>query len=138
MLAALFLACGIDRPLAQSTSNDPENAQLNYADQGWSTADRDVFYLTSQGSRMMPFDWYKALRRLDVDEPFGSATGIFPTNDPPATSLFAKNVGYATDQSPFKSGNFVTDPTNANGGHDFGTRLSEDDRWALIEYLKTL
>jgi hypothetical protein len=53
-----------------------------------------------------------------------------------------KNVGYATDQSPFKNGSFVADPANANGngngGHDFGTTLSEDDRWALIEYLKTL
>jgi hypothetical protein len=54
----------------------------------------------------------------------------------------AKNVGYATDQSPFKNGGFVADPANANGngngGHDFGTRLSDDDRWAIIEYLKTL
>jgi hypothetical protein len=53
-----------------------------------------------------------------------------------------KNVGYATDQSPFQSGNFVTDPANANGngngGHVYGTTLSDDDRWALIEYLKTL
>ena len=54
----------------------------------------------------------------------------------------ARNVGYATDQSPFKNGGFMADPANANGngngGHDFGTTLSDDDRWALIEYLKTL
>jgi mono/diheme cytochrome c family protein len=53
-----------------------------------------------------------------------------------------KNVGYATDQSPFKNGNFVTDPANANGngngGHTAGTNLGEDDRRAIIEYLKTL
>ena len=53
-----------------------------------------------------------------------------------------KNVGYATDQSPFKNGSFAADPANANGngnaGHDFGTKLSDDDRWALLEYLKTL
>ena len=53
-----------------------------------------------------------------------------------------KNVGYVTDQSPFKSGNFVADPGNANGngngGHAYGTTLSDDDRWAIIEYLKTL
>jgi hypothetical protein len=51
-----------------------------------------------------------------------------------------KNVGYATDQSPFKNGNFVTDPANANGngGHTAGTNLSEDDRRAIVEYLKTL
>src|ERR1700730_8821112 len=51
-----------------------------------------------------------------------------------------KNVGYGTDQSPFKSGKFVTDPKNANGngGHEYGTGLTPDERWAIIEYLKTL
>ena len=53
-----------------------------------------------------------------------------------------KNVGYVTDQSPFKSGKFVTDPKNANGngngGHEYGTDLTPDERWAIIEYLKTL
>jgi processive rubber oxygenase RoxA-like protein len=72
MLAALFLACGIDQLRAQPTTNNSTNPQLSYADQGWSAADRDAFYLTSQGSRMMPHEWYKALRRLDVDAPFGA------------------------------------------------------------------
>jgi RoxA-like, cytochrome c-like len=53
-----------------------------------------------------------------------------------------KRVGYVTDQSPFKNGTFVTDPNNANGngngGHEFGTDLSEAERWAIIEYLKGL
>ena len=51
-----------------------------------------------------------------------------------------KNVGYASDASPFKAGAFVADPAkgNGNGGHEYGTTLSEADRWALIEYLKTL
>jgi hypothetical protein len=52
------------------------------------------------------------------------------------------NVGFMTDKSPFANGTFVADPTNAdgngNGGHEYGTTLSEDDRWAIIEYLKTL
>ena len=51
-----------------------------------------------------------------------------------------KHVGYVTDQSPSKNGTFVTDPNNANGngngGHEFGTNLSEAERWAIIEYLK--
>jgi hypothetical protein len=53
-----------------------------------------------------------------------------------------KNVGYVTDQSPLTNGTFVTDPKNANGngngGHEYGTDLAEGDRWAIIEYLKTL
>jgi hypothetical protein len=53
-----------------------------------------------------------------------------------------KNVGYVTDKSPFKDGNFVVNADinsgNSNAGHDFGTGLSDDDKWALIEYLKQL
>jgi len=53
-----------------------------------------------------------------------------------------KNVGFATDESPFAKGDFTVDPTNSNGngnaGHAYGTDLSEADRWALIEYLKKL
>ncbi len=53
------------------------------------------------------------------------------------------NVGYVTDESPFKDGKLVVNgsdvqPGNSNAGHDFGTTLSDDDRWALIEYLKQL
>jgi hypothetical protein len=100
MLAALFLACGIDQPLAQSISNNPPNPQLNYADQGWSTADRDVFYRTSQGARMMPYDWYKALRRLDVDKPFGAdqlQRYGYLSNERSASNL---PIGFVVDDRP--------------------------------------
>ena len=72
MLSVLFLACRTDQSLAQSTPTNLANSPVSYADQGWSVADRDAFYLTSQGSQMMPYDWFKALRRLDVDELFGA------------------------------------------------------------------
>ena len=53
-----------------------------------------------------------------------------------------KNVGYVIDTSPLKDGNFVVNTDinsgNSNAGHEFGTKLSEDDKWALIEYLKQL
>jgi mono/diheme cytochrome c family protein len=51
-----------------------------------------------------------------------------------------KNVGYDADQSPFRNGRFVAEPANGNGngGHEYGTKLTEDERWAIIEYLKTL
>jgi hypothetical protein len=54
----------------------------------------------------------------------------------------AKNVGYVTDASPFKSGTLVVGagaaPGNSNAGHDYSRSLSDDDRWALLEYLKQL
>ena len=32
----------------------------------------------------------------------------------------------------------TTRPSQGNGGHPFGDRLTEEERWAVIEYLKTL
>jgi hypothetical protein len=53
-----------------------------------------------------------------------------------------KNVGYVTDKQGPTGGTFLTDPANANGngngGHDFGTGLTDDERWAIIEYMKIL
>src|SRR6266446_10015268 len=67
-----FTAIGISGPaLAQSTTTTAAPSALQYAKQGWTVDDRQAFYTTSQGSHMIPYLWFKALRRLDVDEPFG-------------------------------------------------------------------
>jgi mono/diheme cytochrome c family protein len=68
-LAAFLLVLNGCVALAQPTPGTP--IAVTYADQGWSAADRDTFYTTSQGSRMMPYAWFKALGRLDNNEPFG-------------------------------------------------------------------
>jgi hypothetical protein len=54
-----------------ASSTPPTSPILQYARQGWSPDDRQTFYTTSQGSHMMPYLWFKALRRLDADAPFG-------------------------------------------------------------------
>ena len=48
-------------------------------------------------------------------------------------------VGLRTEAAPGRS-MFVVDPVQGNGnqGHEYGTGLSDPDRWALVEYLKTL
>ena len=48
------------------------------------------------------------------------------------------NVGYSTE--PFDGGyKFDTTlPGDSNAGHAWGTQLSDDEKWALIEYMKTL
>jgi hypothetical protein len=52
-----------------------------------------------------------------------------------------KNVGFVSDDPSCKTGTFIVDPNNANGngngGHEYGTDLTEDQRWAIVEYLKT-
>jgi hypothetical protein len=52
------------------------------------------------------------------------------------------NVGYVTTESPFKDGTMVVgsgaQPGNSNAGHDYGREMSDDQRKALLEYLKQL
>lgn len=48
-----------------------------------------------------------------------------------------KKVGYVSNgEVPWVYDTSVTG--NHNSGHEYGTSLSDDDRWALVEYLKTL
>jgi hypothetical protein len=53
-----------------------------------------------------------------------------------------KNVGYVTTESPFKDSTLVVgqgaQPGNSNAGHDYSRDMSDDDRRALLEYLKQL
>lgn len=70
--AARILACALAAMLLIAAGEGRAQPAVTYASQGWSNADRDTFYTTSQGSRMMPAAWFKALRRLDVDEPFAA------------------------------------------------------------------
>ena len=53
-----------------------------------------------------------------------------------------KSLGYrSTPDAPSAGPLFVLDTTkagNSNAGHVYGMQLSDDDKWALIEYLKIL
>lgn len=75
---------------------------VSYADQGWTPADRDIFYTTGQGSLLMPYAWFKALRRVDVDEPFAADQlqryGYFP-NAPSIRNPEGLPVGFVIDRS---------------------------------------
>jgi mono/diheme cytochrome c family protein len=52
------------------------------------------------------------------------------------------NVGFKTDQVPGATAFDTSLPGNSNAGHDgsaYGTdQLTDDQRWQLIEYLKSL
>jgi len=67
---------------------------------------------------------------------------LLPPDQRPATfhvgrtTFDPKKVGYVTDSGPFVLDTHQSG--NSNAGHTFGTTLSDEDRWALVEYLKTL
>jgi len=51
------------------------------------------------------------------------------------------NVGYVSDAPAARANGFRYDTSgrgNSNAGHEFGTKLSDPDKAALLEYLKTL
>lgn len=49
-----------------SPGGSPAQTQpLVLLDQGWEASDRTAFYTTGQGSRLMPYAWFKALERAD-------------------------------------------------------------------------
>jgi len=52
------------------------------------------------------------------------------------------NVGFDVQQGPSTfnvlNSSGEIQPGNSNRGHSFGTDLSEDDRWAIVEYMKSL
>ena len=46
------------------------------------------------------------------------------------------NVGQVTDEGPSTLDTSLAG--NSNSGHDYGTTLTEDEKWALVEYMKSL
>jgi hypothetical protein len=71
-VAAIGIAIGILANVVGFAGAQPTSPVVVYSDQGWSATDRDTFYITSQGSRMMPYTWFKALRRADSNELFAA------------------------------------------------------------------
>lgn len=78
----------------------------------------------------------------------GSVPNLYQLLLPPAQRVMtfdvgshafnADAVGYVSER---EEQTFLFDtrlPGNSNAGHDYGTDLTEDQRWDLIEYLKTL
>ena len=67
----------------------------------WPDQARNTFYSTSQGSRMMPVTWFKALKRLDKNEAFGAdqlARYGYIANSPPNADRLP--IGFVVDKRP--------------------------------------
>ncbi len=58
---------------AFAARNDPLGEPVEkvvYLDQGWTAAQSLKFYFTSQGSQIIPYDWFLALEQSDSQTPF--------------------------------------------------------------------
>jgi hypothetical protein len=58
-----------------------------YLDQGWDDATREAFYYTTQGSRMLPYDWFVALEQADTRQRLASANNM-------------RAMGFVVDEAP--------------------------------------
>jgi processive rubber oxygenase RoxA-like protein len=114
-------------------------------------ADADK-YADSRGGRVYPA---KPLAGIWATAPYlnnGSVANMWdlltaPESRPTKFALGSREydsekLGYVTSPnptSPAPAWEFdTTKPSNSNAGHVYGTKLPDDDKWALIEFLKAL
>src|SRR5205807_1520827 len=83
------------------------SGSVTFLDQGWIEAQRQQFYTTSQGSQMMPLDWFLSLERADSEQLF--------TNDGLDRYGYLPNA--KSDQNPWGLPvGFVQDPADPAPG----------------------
>jgi hypothetical protein len=71
---ARFVACALVFLTCNSVLAQP-SAPV-FLDQGWSAEIRDKFYFTPQGSRLMPYSWFRALERVDGTDLFADPVNL--------------------------------------------------------------
>lgn len=86
-----------------------QGAALKYAAQGWTSLERQWFYSTTQGSQLLPYDWFLALERpnsqvLFLDDNL-ARFGYLPGEAQPAGKPKSLPVGFVADVG--KKGWFV-------------------------------
>lgn len=122
--------------------------------QPWQTAKTIAREYHANNSAELPkVDSYKArpLSGVWASAPYlhnGSVPSIYdlllPAPQRPATfyvgniELDVNKVGHIASEAPNSSLFDTRLPGNSNAGHEYGTSLSDDERWALVEYIKSL
>lgn len=61
--------------VAGCAHNIPDDGFV-YLDQGWSNADRQWFYTTTQGSQLIPYEWFLAVEQAESADTFRSDVNI--------------------------------------------------------------
>ena len=98
----LMYGCLVVTSASQPASADDE---IVYLDQGWTDEERERFYYTTQGSQLIPYNWFLVLEQAASDEPFKSDDNIRRLGFLPARAKSAHNpdvlpIGFAKDDNP--------------------------------------
>ncbi len=66
ILLTITLLLGVPKSRSVRAELRPEQDGVTYLDQGWGTEERQAFYHTSQGSRVLPYRWFMALEQASL------------------------------------------------------------------------
>jgi hypothetical protein len=66
-------------------------------DQGWSPADKAAWYSTTQGSRLLPLSWLRALEQPDSDKPFLAPEYMASFHYLPGSGASDLPIGFTVD-----------------------------------------
>src|SRR3712207_4725824 len=88
--------------LTPSPSHAQDAQPLSELDQGWSNEQRDAWWGATQGSRLIPLDWFNALEISGGQERFGSIAvmGRFGYLARPGAPPLSLPIGFAVDAQP--------------------------------------
>jgi hypothetical protein len=92
---SLFLASlltGCLAPVFPSMSDEIVNVE-----QGWSPADKTAWYTTTQGSRLLPLSWLRALEQPDSEKPFLAPEHMASFNFLPGPGASDLPIGFTID-----------------------------------------
>ncbi|MDQ6702250.1 MAG: di-heme-cytochrome C peroxidase [Pseudomonadota bacterium] len=92
---SLFLASlltGCLAPVFPTLSDEIVNVE-----QGWSPADKTAWYTTTQGSRLLPLSWLRALEQPDSDKPFLAPEYMAAFHYLPGPGASDLPIGFAID-----------------------------------------
>jgi mono/diheme cytochrome c family protein len=92
---SLFLASlltGFLAPVFPSMSDEIVNVE-----QGWSPADKTAWYTTTQGSRLLPLSWLRALEQPDSEKPFLAPEYMASFNFIPGPGASDLPLGFTID-----------------------------------------
>jgi hypothetical protein len=92
---SLFLASlltGYLTPILPSISDEIVNVE-----QGWSPADKTAWYTITQGSRLLPLSWLRALEQPDSDKPFLAPEYMASFNFIPGPGASDLPIGFTID-----------------------------------------
>jgi mono/diheme cytochrome c family protein len=87
----------------------PALGETRFPDQGWTQETRNLFYFTPQGSRMIPYAWFRALEIAEGTDMFADSAnlaryGFIPADGPHRLNPDALPIGFAIEPAGTAAG----------------------------------